>query len=204
MKTSAKAIVSCLGFLIASVNADAQQHSGHQHEPTAEKQATASANHDNARLKALSGADILAIRRGEGWGFARPAELNGVPGPLHVLELAQELHLSDAQILAIETIRDQMREDAIDAGARFIAAEIALDNAFLRSTPGLQELSTLVEMAGQARIELRRIHLNAHIETPEILSLEQIASYNRLRGNILVASDERQTTTPGIDTQMAK
>ncbi|XWN33064.1 MAG: hypothetical protein ROR55_08310 [Devosia sp.] len=188
MKTVATAVVSFLAVLVASVTAGAQQHVGHQNGPTPETRAAANANLDNARVKALSAADILAIRRGEGWGFARPAELNGVPGPLHVLELAEELNLTRDQILAIKTIRDQMREDAIAAGERYIAAEIALDEAFVRSTPSLQEISTLVEMAGQARTALRRIHLNAHIETPKILSLEQIASYNKLRGNDLVES----------------
>ena len=38
-------------------------------------------------IKSLSAADVQELRRGGGWGLALPAELNGVPGPAHLLEL---------------------------------------------------------------------------------------------------------------------
>ena len=37
-------------------------------------------------IKALSDDDIAALRKGEGMGMARAAELNGYPGPKHVLD----------------------------------------------------------------------------------------------------------------------
>ena len=42
-------------------------------------------------IKSLSEADIEELRRGGGWGLALPAELNGVPGPAHLLELRDEI-----------------------------------------------------------------------------------------------------------------
>jgi hypothetical protein len=43
-------------------------------------------------IKALSDEDIAALRQGEGMGMgmgmAKAAELNGYPGPVHVLALA--------------------------------------------------------------------------------------------------------------------
>src|SRR5689334_17464381 len=44
-------------------------------------------------IKALSPADVAALLKGEGMGMAKAAELNGYPGPLHVLTLSQELKL---------------------------------------------------------------------------------------------------------------
>ena len=42
-------------------------------------------------IKALSESDITGLRSGNGAGFAKAAELNGYPGPAHVLELAGPL-----------------------------------------------------------------------------------------------------------------
>ena len=42
-------------------------------------------------IKALSDEDIAALRKGEGRGMAKAAELNGYPGPAHVLMLVKQL-----------------------------------------------------------------------------------------------------------------
>ena len=39
-------------------------------------------------IKALSPEDLAGLLNGEGRGMAKAAELNGYPGPVHVLELA--------------------------------------------------------------------------------------------------------------------
>jgi hypothetical protein len=48
-------------------------------------------------IKALSSEDIAALLKGEGMGMAKAAELNGYPGPVHVLTLAKELKLTESQ-----------------------------------------------------------------------------------------------------------
>src|SRR4051794_40771771 len=48
-------------------------------------------------IKALSPENIAALLTGEGMGMAKAAELNGYPGPAHVLALAKELNLTEAQ-----------------------------------------------------------------------------------------------------------
>jgi hypothetical protein len=45
-------------------------------------------------IKALSQQQIDDLKAGRGMGLALAAELNGYPGPMHVLELADALHLS--------------------------------------------------------------------------------------------------------------
>lgn len=47
--------------------------------------------------KALSAEQIDGLSHGKGMGMAMPAELNGYPGPRHVLELASQLGLSEEQ-----------------------------------------------------------------------------------------------------------
>ncbi len=48
-----------------------------------------------AGIKALSAEQIADLRTGRGMSFALAAELNGCPGPRHVLKLAEQLGLTD-------------------------------------------------------------------------------------------------------------
>ena len=45
-------------------------------------------------IKSLSADDIAELQRGGGWGLAKAAELNGVPGPAHLLEMKNEVPLT--------------------------------------------------------------------------------------------------------------
>jgi hypothetical protein len=45
-------------------------------------------------IKALSDQQLADLRAGRGGGLALAAELNGYPGPVHILELADQLNLS--------------------------------------------------------------------------------------------------------------
>ncbi|MEQ8401589.1 MAG: hypothetical protein RIE24_09885 [Silicimonas sp.] len=133
-------------------------------------------------IKNLSQDDLDELRGGGGWGLALPAELSGRPGPAHLLELRDELGLSDAQVASITTIRDAMRADAIAAGERFIAAEAALSAAFADPDLAADGLRELVDAAAAARADLRFVHLSRHLSTPELLTADQIERYAVLRG----------------------
>lgn len=133
-------------------------------------------------IKSLSADDIRQIQEGQGWELAKAAELNGLPGPAHLLELRSELGLSDGQIAGVQAIFDRMRADARRVGARLLDLEMQLDHAFRDRRIEASGLRTLVDAIGTARAELRFIHLAAHLETPEILSDVQIARYGDLRG----------------------
>lgn len=133
-------------------------------------------------ISSLSAEDIAELRRGGGWGLALPAELNSRPGPAHLLELREELDLNADQIAQLERIEAQMRAEAIAAGEVFIAAEAALDAAFASDDLAEADLRQLVEAAEQARAELRIVHLSRHLLTPALLTPQQIALYDELRG----------------------
>jgi hypothetical protein len=137
----------------------------------------------NARaIATLSADDVAQIVAGAGWGLALPAELNGWPGPAHVLEASEALGLSNSQRAAVERIHARMRADAIAAGAAYLDAERALDAAFADGAPSAATVTALAAEAGAARARLRAVHLTAHLETAPLLSRHQTMLYARLRG----------------------
>src|SRR5204863_9380527 len=81
-------------------------------------------------IKALSDQEIEDLLEARGMGLAKAAELNSYPGPLHVLQLADQLGLSDAQRASGRTLYERMRERASAVGRQIIAAERVLDQAF--------------------------------------------------------------------------
>lgn len=140
------------------------------------------AGEESREIKSLSADDIAELQRGGGWGLARPAELNGMPGPAHLLELKDEIPLSPEQVKEIEALYADMKQKAVAEGERLIALERELDSAFRTRTitpSGLQELLDRIE---RSRTALRFIHLSTHLQTPSLLRPEQIARYNALRG----------------------
>ncbi len=133
-------------------------------------------------LKSLSADDLDELARGGGWGLAKAAELNGMPGPGHLLDMRDEIALSAEQVAAITSIFERMRAEAIAGGRRLVEAERALDEAFSSRTVTERALRILLAEIGEARMALRYTHLAAHLETLPVLTELQIARYNRLRG----------------------
>src|ERR1700694_3241027 len=64
-------------------------------------------------IKALSSQQIDDLRQGRGMGLALAAELNGYPGPSHVVELAQRLELTDLQLVRARALFDAMKAETI-------------------------------------------------------------------------------------------
>lgn len=133
-------------------------------------------------IKALSAEQVADLRAGRGMGFALPAELNGWPGPLHVLELADQLGLDAAQRAAVEAQHAEMRREAIAAGEALIAAEAALDALFARGSPTPATIAAATDAAGRAQAALRAVHLRWHLTTSATLTAAQRARYAELRG----------------------
>ncbi len=136
----------------------------------------------NRTIKSLSDSDIEELKRGGGWGLALPAELNGMPGPAHLLDLGSQIPLETAQIPRIEALVDEMRKAAIPAGARLVEAETAIEAAFASGSIDEKSLRQLLADAESARTELRFIHLSQHYKATKLLRPEQIRRYNVLRG----------------------
>lgn len=140
------------------------------------------AGQDQRAITSLSASDIAALEKGEGWGLAKPAELNGYPGPSHVLEFADELGLSDAQKEKVSAAFTTMKNKAIQLGSALIEAEKALDHAFEmgHATPDI--LDHRLEIVEKTRAALRAAHLAAHLEVTPLLTEDQRQRYAALRG----------------------
>jgi hypothetical protein len=148
----------------------------------------ASAQHADYRdlktreIKALSAQQMDDLQAGRGMGLSLPAELNGVPGPLHVLELREQLKLSDTQAAATAQVRDEMRAAAQPLGVAIIAAERELERGFQDGTATEQTVAHLTRRLGELNAQLRAAHLNAHLQTGKLLTQEQRLAYNQARG----------------------
>ena len=125
-------------------------------------------------IKALSAEQIADLREGKGMGASLPAELNGVPGPLHVLQLKDRLAVTPEQQLQLERITEDMKADAQRLGEEVVAAETELDRAF---KSGKADESLIISTSARiARLQgqLRAVHLVAHLKTRQVLSDQQV------------------------------
>ncbi len=133
-------------------------------------------------IKALPDEDIAALRNGEGMGMAKAAELNAYPGPSHVRALSRELTLTADQARRAGLIFDRMNTAAKTIGEALIAQERALDQTFAGGHATSARVARQTAAIGDLQGRLRAVHLAAHLETRVLLTLEQIALYQRLRG----------------------
>ena len=133
-------------------------------------------------IKSLSAQDLQAYAQGQGHGFAKAAELNGYPGPLHVLELATELGLEEQQRRQSEALMARHRTEAQRLGQELIEAERALDQAFASRSIDADALQRLTQDAGMKHARLRAEHLRTHLAQTALMTPQQIARYNSLRG----------------------
>ena len=116
-------------------------------------------------IKALSDDDIAALRKGEGMGMAKAAELNGYPGPAHVLQLAGQLGLTEIQRRDVQAIFDRMSTAAKPLGDELIAQEQALDQFFAKGEITPDRLAAMTAAIAKLQGRLRLVHLSAHLET---------------------------------------
>ena len=133
-------------------------------------------------LKALSEQQVGDLRAGRGMGLALAAELNGYPGPSHVLELADKLDLSAAQRNDIQRQFDSMKAEALPLGARLIEQEAELDRQFAGRTVTPESLKASTAAVAATQGVLRETHLKYHLSTAALLNPAQMVKYAELRG----------------------
>ena len=140
------------------------------------------AGQEKRLIKSLSDDDIQQLQQGEGWGLAKAAELNGMPGPAHILQMKEHISLTSEQEAKIQALFVAMKEKAIPLGNELIALEKNLNDSFADRTITDELLYQQLDAIANVRKELRYAHLVTHLMTPTILSPQQIEKYNQLRG----------------------
>jgi hypothetical protein len=133
-------------------------------------------------IKALSEQQVADLGAGRGMGLALAAELNGYPGPSHVLELADKLDLSTAQRATVQGLFDSMKAEAVPLGARLIEQEADLDKQFAGHTVTPESLKASTAAVAMTQGVLRETHLKYHLSTVAVLSPGQMQRYAELRG----------------------
>jgi Spy/CpxP family protein refolding chaperone len=162
-------------LLCVATSASAQQnHDSKNHKPYSDLK--------GRDIKALSQQQIDDLKAGKGMSLALSAELNGYPGPAHVLELADQLKLNEKQKKRMQEMFKAMTKETKTLGVTVIEAERKLDTLFKSKTVNEQNLKEATLKIGEAQAKLREAHLRYHLLTTAILSKEQIDNYNRLRG----------------------
>lgn len=162
-----KRTLAVIAALLASTAAFAQSpYSGMQIRP----------------IKALSEQQVADLKVGRGMGLALAAELNGYPGPSHVLELADKLDLSADQRTNVQELFTSMKQEALPLGAKLIEQEAELDKQFANRTVTPDSLKSATTAVAATQGALREAHLKYHLSTVAILSHRQMRRYAELRG----------------------
>jgi Spy/CpxP family protein refolding chaperone len=140
------------------------------------------AGQEARQIKALSATEVAAYVEGKGQGFAKPAELNAYPGPMHVLELADQLALTAQQKEASKALMVNHKTEVRELGRTFVSAEAALDKLFSSRLVTAEALRSAVEESARIQSRIRSAHLETHLQQTALLTSEQNAAYQRLRG----------------------
>lgn len=170
--------------MLTGATASFSQHHPHNAQAAA-ADATAPgpyAGQQTRSIKALSEAQTQDLLAGKGMELAKPAELNGYPGPMHTLELAEPLALSSGQKQASQALMERHKADARRLGAELVEAERALDQAFLTRHIDAVSLKNHTQRIAHLQAALRNAHLETHLQQTALLTPQQIGRYAELRG----------------------
>ena len=133
-------------------------------------------------IKSLSDEEIASLRAGQGMGLAKAAELNGFPGPRHVLEHAEALQLTPSQRNRTQEVFRRMQSEAIHLGELLIGREGELDRLFASKSVDPAKLDAATSAVAAIQGQLRAEHLRAHLLMMDVLTTAQIRRYGELRG----------------------
>ena len=151
------------------------------------------AGQEERAIKALSEQEVSGLLAGNGAGLAKAAELNGYPGPAHVLELADALHLDTARLDATQQLMAAHRRRAGELGAELVASEQALDALFAEKRADAALIGSATQRVGALQAKVRVEHLTTHLTQTALSSTAQLRRYGELRGYTQAPSDALPT-----------
>jgi Spy/CpxP family protein refolding chaperone len=99
-----------------------------------------------------------------------------------VLDLQSELGLDQAAIDGAQRLFREMQSEAQPLGAQVVALEKSLGHTFASQTADESALATQLDALAELMGQLRAVHLRAHIRMKALLSPQQVARYQELRG----------------------
>jgi Spy/CpxP family protein refolding chaperone len=145
-------------------------------------------------IKALSDQEVSDYVEGRGMGSSKAAELNHYPGPAHVLADSSRLELTDRQKAETQSVFDAMSAVAQTSGAAIVTKEAELDALYASGQAAPGTIKELVTELARLQAEFRYAHLSAHLAMRTILTPEQIARYDEMRGYAAMAPGSSPST----------
>ncbi|MDO8532453.1 MAG: hypothetical protein Q7T26_09900 [Dehalococcoidia bacterium] len=143
-------------------------------------------------VQGLTPQEVRDLREGNGMGLARAAELNGYPGPKHLLDMQTQISLTPEQRDTVSRLYARMKERTTALGKRVLVEEARLEEMFRTRTATPEALAAQVRVVESLRGELRLAHLATHLETLPLLTQAQVVRYNAMRGyGAAPAADDR-------------
>jgi hypothetical protein len=184
-----------------------QQYSAQSETPAESAILSPYAGQEIRGIKSLSQEDIEGLLAGAGTpfgGMAKPAELNGYPGPRHVLDAVEagEFGLANGQREQIEALYEEMRSEAIGLGKKIVNIEKVIDDAFISGTITEEILQEKILESASLYGQLRIVHLKYHLSMVDILTPQQVEQYNELRG--YTSGDPCENIPEGHDPDLWK
>lgn len=137
---------------------------------------------EKRQIKALSSGEVEGLLRGKGLGYAKSAELNHYPGPLHVIETGNKISLTGTQLADTKSLYRDMKSEAIPLGKKIVEKERALEAHFRKGSITETSLQNFVGEIARLRGALRIVHLKYHLKMKKLLSPHQVALYDQVRG----------------------
>lgn len=189
MKWSMKLVVLMIGGLTMVGCGHTGGTTGENHKPTTAHQlgsgghsAQPYSGFEKREIKALAPERVADLQEGRGAQYALSAELNHYPGPLHVLELAADLKLTPEQEEKVRALVAPHKEKAKRLGSQLVQLERELDQLFASKQPTEADVDRVLGEIGRVEAQLRGEHLKTHLATTHLMTAEQIATYDKLRG----------------------
>jgi Spy/CpxP family protein refolding chaperone len=162
-------VVALATTLVIALGATAQHH-GH-----------GSGGHGHRQMQAMLDEIDRVIASGRGAGLAFAADQHGYPGPMHVLELKEQLQLTPAQEVLLMALQHAMFTDSRPKSARLMDAEARLRRLFADGVADEAGVRAAVTEIERARTEVRLVHLLTHLQTRPVLTAEQRRLYHAAR-----------------------
>jgi Spy/CpxP family protein refolding chaperone len=175
MESEAFVLKSLIGILLCSLGVTSLAFAK-------EPEGSPYAGQELRSIKSLSEVEARDLLAGRGMGLAKSAELNRYPGPAHVLELADRLGLTADQKARTQMMFRTMEANARSLGKALLEQETTLDRLFASRRITREQLAAALEQIGRLQGQLRKVHLEAHLEQTALLTPEQIERYDELRG----------------------
>jgi len=157
-----KVLKTSLIFISIVFIASCSAEMSHSHHSQHSHHSSHYAGEEKRVIKSLSADDVATLKQGG--------------------EMESEIALTSEQKENIQDLYKAMNAEAVVLGEKFVELEKALSNSFSSKNINHSILEQQLSEIGQVRASLRLVHLKAHLETPNILTKEQISLYNKLRG----------------------